>query len=313
MDSFWNGVIPAVLLPFTEDLSVDHDAFGSLVARTAATPGVTAVTVNGVAGESATLSSEEQLAVVRTAVQAAGSTPIVASISEESTAVAAEMAVAVVRQGARAVLVQAPGSFARGIGAAPEIALAYFGELGRTGVPLAVFQHQLGSGRSYPTRLLVEIAGVDHVVAVKETIWDVRRYEEDVLALRASHPGLAVLCANDTLILPSIVTAGADGLLLGFATLEPARFVRLLDAVSAGDLGAAMRIESELGPVRRVVYADPPIHYYARLKLALRLLDILPSARMRPPLVAAVGSEAEAVEQALLASGFSLPRLAPAR
>ena len=59
-----HGVIPAVLLPFNEDLSIDERSFRSHLRQVAATEGLSAITVNAHSTEVASCSFEEQCRVL---------------------------------------------------------------------------------------------------------------------------------------------------------------------------------------------------------------------------------------------------------
>jgi 4-hydroxy-tetrahydrodipicolinate synthase len=52
------GVLPATILPFREDYSIDEAAFRGLVRWLGSVPGVAGIVVNGVAGEESALSAE---------------------------------------------------------------------------------------------------------------------------------------------------------------------------------------------------------------------------------------------------------------
>src|SRR6187549_165240 len=55
-----HGVIPAVLLPFDADLAIDEASFRKHLRDVAATPRITAITVNAHSTEVASCSFEEQ-------------------------------------------------------------------------------------------------------------------------------------------------------------------------------------------------------------------------------------------------------------
>ena len=59
-----NGVIPAILLPFNEDLSIDEAGFRSHLADIAATEGISAITINAHASEVASCTFDEQRRVL---------------------------------------------------------------------------------------------------------------------------------------------------------------------------------------------------------------------------------------------------------
>src|SRR5271157_3489562 len=62
-----HGVIPAVLLPFNDDLSIDERSFRSHLRDVAATKGLSAITVNAHSTEVASCSFEEQRRVLEIA------------------------------------------------------------------------------------------------------------------------------------------------------------------------------------------------------------------------------------------------------
>src|SRR5829696_8954257 len=55
-----HGVIPAVLLPFNDDLSIDEKSFRSHLRNVAATPDISAITLNAHSTEVASCSFDEQ-------------------------------------------------------------------------------------------------------------------------------------------------------------------------------------------------------------------------------------------------------------
>ena len=80
----WYGVMPAMTTPFTEEYEVDH----AFLARHAAWQlgnGCTGLVMLGSLGEGATLSHDEKIAILKTAVKTAGKAPVVAAISALST------------------------------------------------------------------------------------------------------------------------------------------------------------------------------------------------------------------------------------
>src|SRR6476646_5645781 len=59
-----HGVIPAVLLPFYDDLSIDEASFRAHLRDVGATEGITAITINAHSTEVASCSFEEQRRVL---------------------------------------------------------------------------------------------------------------------------------------------------------------------------------------------------------------------------------------------------------
>ena len=83
---FWRGVLPAITTPFTAGGEVDH-AFLADHAKRLVAAGCTGLVPLGSLGESATLTFDEKVAIVRTLVAAVeGRVPVVPGIAALSTA-----------------------------------------------------------------------------------------------------------------------------------------------------------------------------------------------------------------------------------
>src|SRR2546429_4963535 len=103
------GVIPAVLLPFNEDLSIDEPSLRSHLRDVASVQGVSAITVNAHASEVASCTFDEQRRVLEIAREALGELPIVSGVYAEGSLEAARIAKMAREGGASALLVFPPG------------------------------------------------------------------------------------------------------------------------------------------------------------------------------------------------------------
>ena len=81
-----HGVIPAVLLPFDADLAIDEAAFRKHLRDVAATPGITAITINAHSTEVASCTFEEQRRVLAIAQDEIGEPPAARSTASGPTA-----------------------------------------------------------------------------------------------------------------------------------------------------------------------------------------------------------------------------------
>src|SRR5262249_49066596 len=104
----WQGVIPAIMTPFHEDLSVDHD-FLARHATWMIEQGCAGIVALGSLGEGATLSFEEKAAILKTCIKALGNrAPVAAGISALSTAEAIRQAKMAADQGCQGLMVLPP-------------------------------------------------------------------------------------------------------------------------------------------------------------------------------------------------------------
>ena len=88
----FSGIMPANILPFKADLSVDEPAYRKHLRWLADTPGVTGIVVNGHAAEVASLSRDERRRTLAIALdEVAGACPVIAGVYTDGTAEAVEL------------------------------------------------------------------------------------------------------------------------------------------------------------------------------------------------------------------------------
>src|SRR5437763_1333608 len=149
-----HGVIPAVLLPFHDDLSIDEPSFRKHLRDVSAVEGLSALTINAHSTEVASCTSEEQSRVLEiTAEEVGGELPIVHGVWADGSLEAARIAKRAQAGGSSALLVFPPAPFTLGQNA--EMALAHFKTIAAaTDLPLIVFQYPLATGQGYPPATL---------------------------------------------------------------------------------------------------------------------------------------------------------------
>ena len=160
-----HGVIPAVLLPFNDDLSIDEKSFRSHLRDVAATDGLSAITINAHSTEVASCSFDEQRRVLDIAQDEIGERlPLVNGVWADGSIEAARIARMAAAGGASALLVFPPAPFT--LGQSPDMALAHFKRIAdATDLPIIVFQYPLATGQGYPRDTLLRL--VDEVTAVR--------------------------------------------------------------------------------------------------------------------------------------------------
>src|SRR5437870_6199512 len=118
----FSGVMPANLLPFKADLSIDEPAYRGHLRWLADTSGVTAIVANGHAAEVASLGREERKRALAIAVdEVGGACPIVAGVYTDGTAEAVELARDARQAGATGILVFPPTLFMWGAQDKPDM------------------------------------------------------------------------------------------------------------------------------------------------------------------------------------------------
>ena len=300
------GVIPAALLPFHADLSIDEPAFRAHLRDLAAVEGVTAVTVNAHASEVASCTFEEQrrvLAVARDEIGARGPPIVQRRLRRRQPGGRAPR-----RHGRGGRRRRAAGLPARSVHAGPECGDGARARpphrRRRPGLPIILFQYPLASRQGYPMPTLLRLLeAVPAIRAIKDWCNDVRLHERHVRALHALSPRVNVLSTHSAWLLPSLVL-GCDGLLSGAGSVIADLQARLFRAVQADDLAEARRLYDRMHPVTEAFYADPFVDMHNRMKEALVLLGRLPAAHVRPPLVRLRPEEVARIRAALVAAGL---------
>jgi len=299
-----HGVIPAVLLPFDADLAIDEANFRKHLRDVAATPGITAITINAHSTEVASCTFEEQARVLAIAQDEVGSRlPLVNGIWADGSLEAARLARMAAEGGASALLVFPPAPFT--LGQSPQMALAHFKRIAdATDLPLIAFQYPLATGQGYPKDTLLRMCEeVATIRAIKDWIGNVPHHEWHVRTLQSLPRPVNVLTTHSAWLLPSLVL-GCNGLLSGSGSVIPDLQVQLFQAVRGNDLAEAQRLNDRIDPLMRVFYADPFVDMHNRMKEALVLLGRLPRAHVRPPLVKIGRPEIARIAQALAEAGL---------
>jgi 4-hydroxy-tetrahydrodipicolinate synthase len=299
-----HGVIPAVLLPFENDLSIDEVGFRKHLRDVAATPHISAITINAHSTEVASCSFEEQRRVLDVARdEVGGSIPIVNGIWADGSLEAARIARMATQGGASALLVFPPAPFT--LGQSPEMALAHFKRIAHaTDLPLIVFQYPLATGQGYPKDTLLRLCQeVPSIRAIKDWIGNIPHHEWHIRTLQNLPRPVNVLTTHSAWLFSSLVL-GCNGLLSGSGSVIPDLQAQLFQAVQANDLAEARRLNDRIEPLARVFYAEPWADMHNRMKEALVLLGRLPRAVVRPPLVKLGGAEIARIRQALVEAGL---------
>src|SRR6195256_817513 len=216
-DTTWipQGVIPPVLLPFHEDLSIDEASFRAHLSDVAAVEGLSAITINAHSTEVASCTFDEQKRVLAITQDEIGERlPIVHGVYAEGSLEAARLAKMAADGGASALLVFPPGPFT--MGQRPEMAVEHFRRIADAAdLPIIVFQYPLAGGQGYPLATLLRIIElVPQVTAIKDWCASPQLHERQIRTLQSLNPPVNVLTTHSSWLLSSLVL-GANGLLSG--------------------------------------------------------------------------------------------------
>jgi len=299
-----NGVIPAILLPFNDDLTIDERAFRAHIRDVGATEGISALTINAHSTEVASCTFDEQRRVLDITQDEIGDRlPLVHGVWADGSLEAARIAGMAAAGGASALLVFPPAPFT--MGQTAEMAIAHFKRIAdATDLPLIAFQYPLATGQGYPKDTLLAMCdAVPTIRAIKDWCNNVPQHEWHVRTLQALPRPVTVLSTHSAWLMSSLVL-GCNGLLSGSGSVIADLQARLFRAVQANDLAEARQLNDRIDPTARVFYADPAVDMHNRMKEALVLLGKLPRAAVRPPLTKLKEAEIARIRVALIEAGL---------
>jgi 4-hydroxy-tetrahydrodipicolinate synthase len=295
------GLIPATLLPLTPDDEIDEPALRGYIRWLLGFDGLKALAVNMDTGEGPHLSRAEKRRVLDIYVHEVGHrVPLLEGIGARYTAEAVELTLDAERAGADGTVVFPITAFA-GEPLPPEVPYEYHRAIAEAApLPMVLFQLQPAlAGVLFSRETLLRLIEIPNVVAIKEASFDAVKFVETRRTLDMAPRRITLLTGNDNFIYESFVL-GAEGALIGFGTIALAEQIEMFRLLARGDYDAASRInDAVVQPLADALFAPPVRNYRARMKEALRQLDVIPNSHMRPPLLDLDDGECEAVRRAL--------------
>lgn len=297
------GLIPALVLPMTEDAKVDEGGLRKYVRHVAETK-PKALAINVDTGEGPHLWPKERLRVLELVLEEVGDRiPVVAGLGAQFTEQAVTLAREIKEVGAHGLLVFPIGAY-QGLPLDPEVPVRYHAAIGdATGLPLILFQLQpaLG-GVNFEPDTLSRLCRVTQVAAIKEASFDARLFVEVRDAVKAARSECVFLTGNDNFIYESFVL-GAEGALIGFGAVATRQQVVLIEHALAGRHQEARAIMDRLTPLVNVIFSAPVRNYRARCKAALVMQGILDRETVRPPLLPISDAERTRIREAMIFAG----------
>lgn len=301
--------LAALVVPFRSDSSIDDDAFRHLCRHMLAVDGIDGLVVNANAGEVDALSEQERVHVLRLArdeAHRAGKLVVGGVVPFPGTNTdAARTARTMETEGADALLLLGPTSFARGVDAVPEVAGRYARDVASAvKVPVIYFMQGPMSGINYTADTVRQICSVDNIVAIKDTMWTPQGFEANLKLLRQLGRGTVVLSGNDNCLFQNFVS-GAQGTLLILHLVMARAILEMEKAVLANDLHTAREIHERHEALVQLLFARPMLKMASRVKFALKEMGVIPSDVTRDPIPPVTAEEGRAIAAQLAALGLS--------
>lgn len=296
------GLNPAPVTVFTTDGKVDYEQNARLAKWLVSVEGVKSLVILGHAGEGTFLTQDEQVKLIECLVDAVD-VPIIAGITGEGTEVAAQEAKRAADAGAIGALVYPSHGWLRfgyQFGAPQDRYKAIYEA---SGLQCILFQYPDVTKATYNLQTQLEIAAQPGVVATKNGVRNMKRWDTEIPVLRAEFPDLQILTCHDEYLLHTMFDV--DGALVGYGNVAPELLVQLIEAGKAKDYARARQLHDQLLPVTKNIYhRGSHMEGTVALKIALRARGKIDNATIRSPLLD-LSPEAEAeIEAALKQAGI---------
>ncbi|TAN46173.1 MAG: 4-hydroxy-tetrahydrodipicolinate synthase, partial [Candidatus Methanoperedens sp.] len=257
------GVLPALITPFTKDNRVDKDGIRQNI-EFLVDGGVSGVVPCGTTGEAATLSIKEHEKVIEYAVEFS-SVPVVAGTGSNNTTEALELTKFAQDAGADAALLITPYYNKPNDSGM----LKHFMTVADTvDIPIIIYNVPSRTGINLKPELTAKLAKVSNIVGIKEASGSLDQITR-IFELTKGED-FAVLSGDDGLTLP-ILSIGGTGVISVVANVAPKLVVSMVEAFRNGDREKARELHLTLAPLIRAMFLETnPIP----LKKAVELIGL---------------------------------------
>ena len=289
------GSLVALVTPMTPDGAIDWHTLRELI-DWHIEQGTNGLVIMGSTGETATISTDDHIALIRVSVEhAAGRIPIIGGTGANSTSEAIELTRAAQKAGVAACLSVVP----------------YYNKPTQTGI----YQHfravaEAGDGPvilyDVPsrtiTRMTVEtilaLSQVDGVIGLKDATGDIGRANE---LLHQLPPGFSLYSGDDASA-AALILLGAKGNISVTANILPGLMRELCAAALAGDVQAVRRLSRRMAAINQALFIESnPIP----VKWAMARMGLIPEG-MRLPLTPLSAHHIDTVTAAMKDAGLRL-------
>jgi len=282
----FEGVIPALVTPFKDNFEVDYEGIAKLLDYVE--KHVDAVVPAGTTGESATLSYQEHIEVVKYVCEVAN-VPVIAGAGSNSTREAVFLGKEVEKAGADAAMFITPyynkpnkeGLYQHYKKIAEEIS-----------IPIIIYNVPSRTACNITPDVVERLANdFDNIIGIKEASGNLKQICE---IINRTPENFVLLSGDDFLTLP-ILMLGGRGVISVAANVAPHLLKEMYLAFKEGDLEKAREMHYRLMPLFSVLFIDTNP---TPVKKALELMG-LPAGKPRLPLVELDEEKTKKVEEVL--------------
>ena len=234
----FTGAGVAIVTPFNADGSVNYDSLRNMLEYQVEN-GTDAIIICGTTGEASTLTDEEQISVVKFAVDVINKRiPVIAGAGSNDTAHGVQLCKKCEEVGADGLLIVTPyynKTTQKGL-------VKYYEAMaGSVNIPVIVYSVAGRTGLNIKPETVAEIAKIDNVVAIKEASGDLSQ-----VAKIANLCGdkIAIYSGNDDQITP-LLSLGGKGVISVWSNVAPKQVHDTVQSFMDGDIAKATKMQLE--------------------------------------------------------------------
>lgn len=299
------GILPPLVTPLTDSGEIDFDSLDKVVDHLI-DGGMHGLFVLGSTGEMAYLTDSQRVEVISAiAKRNAGRLPILVGAMDMTAGRVIEQARRAIEAGADAIVATAP---VYALNSPGEIAEHFRQIAAAIDVPLFAYDIpvRLGGVKLSP-ELLVQLGKEGVLTGVKDSSNDDVSFRRLLAQNKAAGSPLLLLTGHE-MVCDAMLLAGADGLVPGFANVDPIRYRELWDAAGVKDWDKAVELQEQINDEFEIVFKPKGRGGdgtgVGAFKIAMAELGIIASPRQSRPLGDFTDEDIASVREVLTSTGL---------
>lgn len=294
--AIFKGAGVAIATPFHEDGSVNYEEFSKLIEFQIANH-TDAIIVCGTTGESATMTEEEHMDVVRYCINVVNHRiPVIAGTGSNDTRTAVKLSKEAEEASADAVLVVTPyynKATQKGL-------IRHYTTVAEAiNIPIIMYNVPSRTGCNIQPATAAYLAkNVKNIVGIKDAVGNISQ-TADMMALAGD--SLELYSGNDDQVLP-ILACGGNGVISVLSNVAPAETHEMCERYFDGDIAGCRKMQYKALPLIHALFSEVnPIP----VKTALKYIGI-EAGPLRLPLTEMEEEHAKALKQAMIDFGIKV-------
>ena len=303
-DINFHGVIPPVVIPLTEERTLDLEALERSINRMIEA-GVDGLFFLGSSGEVVFSTDERRRQIISEAVRIVEHrVPVMVGIIDTETERVLEHGRVAQELGADVLVATCPFYALGGMAEVEEHFRILHAELD---LPIFAYDIPVCVHTKLPWKLLAKLGAEGVLAGVKDSSGDDVSFRYLVQENeKLGHP-LTLLTGHEVVV-DGAYLGGADGSVPGLANVEPEGYVRMWKAAQAGDWAAVKAEQDRLNEISHIWDVTTGVQGYAggvgAFKTAMHLMGVFDSPTMPRPVKALEGENVEAIRRVLVDNGL---------